>query len=344
MDDDGLCRLLDKPTGRADIFLDNLESGDRRFIDRMGQFVDEIARTPERIAQRVETLLANAPRLTFVRVALENWGQVRDAIRQCGRFPEESLRKNAAEFEGLLVDAVRAVADALSTDEQPVIPMEVEFKTFEGLFNAWVVPQRRDLIAESRRLYPLVQLKATDDTNLCQFLNSPSFPEWRRGYPPDDPALRERFSRILHELPNAVSLPRDESLPEGNSHFRIRLSGLKAGASLLKESDDQKLLGYWQKLDKELSGIKDPEEELKKFPATERLGPLLFATMRRSLTYNASGKDGKKLSGTGVLDDLCEAIIGKRLLSRSVFTLLAIEQSFERSSSEGGGLFGWGKK
>lgn len=336
VDDDGLCKLLDKTSGRADAFLANFAPGDARFQDRLGRFSDGIrTAAPDRIAAHVETLLSLAPRLAFLKVSLNRWGSVRDAVGRCKACVVDPSGRLTRELEVALTEVLKALGNALSDTETEISPIEIDVKLVESLMRGWLNPPRNDLLQQAVRAFPMIQLAATDDTSLCSFLAGVGGAAWRRSIPSDDASLQQRLRTILDQLPDNLS-----SLP-------VRLEGLAAARQWL--GPDVVKLGAWQQLVKMLEWVKQLRGKFRTArdmnstevnTAASDLGPLIFRTLGNRLTCDPSKKNSQKLAGTNCLENLSRATIGDNTLTEALFIVLAIERAYEaQGSSKGGGVF-----
>ncbi len=336
LDDDGLCHLLDKTSGRAETVLANFATGDVRFEDRLIRFSDGIRMAaPDRIPAHVETLLSLAPHLAFLKVSLNKWGNVRDAINRCKACVVDPSGRLTRELEVALTEVLKALGNALSDSETEISPIEIDVKLVESLLRGWLNPPRHDLLQQAIRAFPAIQLAATDDTSLCGFLAGEHGAAWRRSFPSDDTSLPQRLRIILEQLPDNVS-----SLP-------VRLQGLTAARQWL--GPDVVKLNAWQQLMKMLDWVKrlrgkcGSAQEMggpEAVKAAEDLGPLIFRTLGNRLTCDPSKKSLRKLAGTNCLENLSDATIGDNTLLESRLIVLAIEGEYERQgSSKGGGRF-----
>ena len=335
LDDDGLCKLLDKPSGRADVLLANIAPDNPRFQRRLIQLSDGIRTAPsEQVQLRVEALLSIAPLLPFLKVSLNRWAGVRDAVKRCGSCAVDAAGRPTRPLEIALCEVLKALAVALSEIETQVSPIEIDVKLVESLLRSWWNPQRQELLQSSIRVIPAIQLSATDDTRLCDFLAGERGAEWRRSLPSDDTSLQQRLRSILDQLPdNVLSLP-------------VFVAGLVAGRQWL--GSDAAKLSTWQQLANMLDWIKrlrggfDSSHEMNGadvIKAASDLAPLIYLAFGNRITCDSSRKKSKKLSGTRCLENLSFATIGDNTLLESMFVVLAIEHEYERqASSNGGGL------
>ena len=354
MDDGGLCNLLDKPSGRADAILGNIDDGDSRFIARMNRFDDGIrTAAPDQVGPRVEVLLSNESHLRFLRVSLKKWKDVHEAIKRCNQCLADPSGRMAPDLKRALCEVLRAFGNALSDSERSVAAIEIDSKHVEPMLRRWLNSQRPDLLEQSIRALTALQLEATDDQSLCAFLAGKNGTAWRRGLAPGDTSLQERVQRILEELPETVSRFSEEGneFPDGDNTLstngealRVRLAGLEASREWLGAGKSH--LRSWQQLMEHLGWIKDfvanagDPNDPKARLASADLAPYVVTTIGAQLKYDPSQKAGMRLTAKRCLRNLSLAAVGYDTLIKWPIVVRAIEMEFEkRAAAKGGGFF-----
>ena len=328
IDDDGLCKLLEKHSGRGDRVLKTIQPDTSRLLARLKRLEDQIqSAPPDKVTVRVETLLG----MSSYFPELRRWIAVREAIERCKQHGTTSNGRSPGELEASLCDVLKAVSAAISKPDRVVSPIEINVKLVEPLLRSWLGSNQLLLCQQSIILLPKLQLAATDDTDLCVFLASTIGEAWLRRFPRDDSSLTQRLRTILDDLPDNLS------------SLSIRLAGLMSAKSWL--AVDAGKLSAWVRLKEVLECIKrlrsrsSSASQMKPSDLHEHatdLAPLVFIIFGSRISCDQSKENTKKLSGTKYIENLSRATIGDNTLLEAKMLVFEIEREYEKQSSSKG--------
>lgn len=327
--DQELCKVFDKSNGLADAILGSMTPGDRAFESRMTSLCDSLrSASIDQLLICVKTLLSLAPQLPFLRVTLSKWSAVRDAVKRCEQIALDSTRRIPRDQETRICEVLKALASALSNGAERVSPIEIDSKLVEGLLKGWLSSGKEELLQACVRVFPSLQLGATDDTALCQFLTSRPGDHWLHAHFRSDPTMERRIRAILDQLPDNAST------------FPVRLAALIVARAWLGDAKGK--LETWKRLRDMLDWIgklrqasstangKD-RQEIKK--ASEDLASLIFETFGARIAVDPAAE---RLTGTKCLADLSQATIGDNTLLESQSIVEAIEAKYRQAESKQG--------
>ena len=327
LDDDYLCKLLDKASGRADTVLKAIDDDDSRFTAHLIRFNDRIRTAPpDKIVARVETLLAISLHLPLLKKSLDQWDNVRMEIKRCEQYAVATNGRTDVELESVLSNVLKAVAAALSNPVE-VAPIDIDVRIVEPLLRTWLGPKQHELCQRSMALLPKLQLDATKDTALCAFLAGKHGSEWLRKYPAGDTSLPVRLRAILDGLPEFLS-----TLPE-------RLPILIAAQRLLGKEEIIRVRRWksvldslnWLKLRRAPFASAEAMTGEEVAREAENLAPWLESLLRSHVSYDTRQRGVNRLVGRKYIQDLSNVTIGDNTLLECDVLRMAIERAFEKS-------------